>query len=292
MATRAKKRKEERRVSAQRRVETHKSGFERTTVTVSDDVQFFSLGKEGTKRIDIIPYTVGEGNPFADLGELHFERTFWTHRDIGAEQNSYVCPAKTAKKKCPICEYRSSLQRDPNSDSELIKSLVPKERQLWNVIDLEESEKGVQLWEISFHLFGKRLDSEIENADEDDDYKYFADLKDGRTLKLGVVQKSIKGGKPFCDVDTIGFKTRREDYNESILEDVHNLDEILNILDYDKLKDIFLQVDSDSEEKNKEERTKKPTKKKTEEKPDEEDDNPAKKAGLKEGMSVEHDDHG
>lgn len=288
MVTRAKKRRQDKRVSGRKRAKERESMSGGTTLNVSSETSFFSLTNTNDRRIDILPYRVKEGNPFAKAGDLHFERTFYAHRGIGAEQNTYVCPSRTAKKPCPICEHVSELQRDPDSDVELIKSLLPKERQLWNVIDLAQPDKGIQIWDISFHLFGKRLDLEINKSDEDEDYEFFADLKDGQTLKLGVVGESFLG-RSFYKVETVGFKSRRKPYDESILDDVYNLDEILAVLDYDKLKAIFLQTESEDDVDKKESKPEKTRSKERKQKPKEKT---AKEAGLKKGMSVKHEDFG
>jgi len=278
------KRREDKRspLSARHTVDTHKVGFERTTLKVSDDVNFFALDKTGTKRIDVIPYVAGEGNPACDAGDIYFERTFYVHRGIGPNQESYVCLAKTAKKPCPICEYRAKLQRDPNADEDLIKDLAPKERQLWNVIDRDNMDKGVQLWDISHHLFGKILYSAIRNSDEEDNYEFFADLEQGSTLKLGISEESF-GGRTFYKVESIIFKPRSEPYDEDIIKQAHCLDECLAVLEYDKLKAIFLQTTEDEEEE--EEKPKKSTKPKKEVAT-------AESVGLKKGMQVEHENFG
>jgi hypothetical protein len=249
--TRRKKKRREK-LSAKTRAETHKTGFERTQFEVGNDVPFFRLDRAGSKRIDIIPFEVKANHPEVkvgriDEGDLYFERTYFVHRGIGANNDSFVCPAKEEGKRCPVCEYRAKLRKDPDADEDLVQQLAPKERQLWNVIDKEEQEKGVQVWDISFHLFGKLLDAEVRNADEDEDYQYYADLESGSTLKLGVAEKSF-AKRTFYEVETIGFKPRREPYAEDILEQTHSLDDILKVLEYDKLKSIFMQTTDDEDE--------------------------------------------
>ena len=276
MAKRSREKRERRYSSAKKRVETHKTGFDRTSIKVPSDATFFVLDRAGTRRIDVLPYLVGEGNPFADEGELHYERTYYIHRGVGANQDSYVCPAKTAKKPCPICEYRMKLMKSPEADEDQIKDLAPKERQLWNVIDREASDKGVQLWDISFHLFGKLLDTEIRNADEDEDYDTFFHLENGKTLKLGIGEKSF-GGRTFCEVETISFKPRPTDYDDDVLDKCHSLDDLPIVLEYDKLKAIFLQTTEAEEEEEEEDKPKsrKPKEKvQTDERDDELDEEP------------------
>ncbi|HUU41398.1 MAG TPA: hypothetical protein VMW42_10695, partial [Desulfatiglandales bacterium] len=76
-------------------------------------------------KIDIIPYDVGKDNPKADKGSLYWERTFYIHRGIGPNQEWVICPARTSGKACPICEYASKLQKDPEADPAVIKALNP-----------------------------------------------------------------------------------------------------------------------------------------------------------------------
>ena len=269
--------------SARRRAEKHQNGFEPSALKVPEGVQMFQLKTGKPLRLDILPYEVSGDNPYADKGELHYERTFFVHRGIGAEpMNTYVCPRKTANKPCPVCEYRSGLMNgdvdEKEENEQLFKTLAPKERQLFNVIDLNEKDKGVQLWDCSYHLFGKMLDAEIRNADEDDDFINFSDLEGGKTLKLGVEERQFGQGKPFAAVETIHFKNRREDYEEGIFDAIIDLDEALKVLSYDELKKILLEAEPDEDEdKDKDKKPKRTSKKKKaakkeEVKPEDEDD--------------------
>lgn len=233
------------RLSAKRWAETADSGFTPTVVKLPDGTQFFSPKKAGTYRLEIIPYEVpanpkGGQNPNAQVGELHYERTYFAHRGIGADEKSYVCPAKTAGKPCPICEHRKELMRDKDADEDLIKALAPKQRQLWNIYDHGDSEKGVQIWDVSFHLFGKQLKATINNADEDDGWEYFADPADGLTLRVGMEEKSFAGNS-FLEAASIGFKARKEPLSDEILDAAQPLDDLLILVEYSKLKSIFLQ---------------------------------------------------
>ena len=156
---RDKKKKRSTAEAAQRRAEQHKSGFSNTCFDLPSGTKTFSIKNDNGVRIDILPYEVGKGNPWADEGMLYYERTYWRHTRIGAEQNSYVCLAKTAGKKCPICDYITKLRKDPNADEDMIKALAPKERQLFNIIDVDNPDKGIQVWDISNFLFGVTLDA-------------------------------------------------------------------------------------------------------------------------------------
>lgn len=243
MATKRKKRKK---VSA-RDVANRAGSFESTNISIPDGVEMFKVDKAGSYRLDIIPYEAGEGNPEAEPGDLHFERTFFIHRDIGANQDAYICPAKTSGEPCPICEYRNKLDKDPDSDPDAIKALLPKKRQLWNVFDHDEPDKGVQLWEVSYHLFGKDLYDRIKHSDEEDGYEFFADPDDGMTIKAAFEKKSL-GGNTFYDVVSIDFKPRKRPLDDDLLDAAICLDDLPIIREYDDLKAIFLQQDDSDED--------------------------------------------
>jgi len=222
-------------------------GVDFTSFSLPDGASLFKFDGEGTYRIDILPYEVGSLNPNAKEGQYHWELSFYVHRGLGPDNNSFVCPSKTKGDRCPICEYVAKKARDPKADPDLLKDLAPKRRQLFNIINLKEKEKGVQIWEYSFHLFGKALIKKLKHADEEDDYGRFFHLEDGLSLRLGVEQKSFAGNS-FFEVVDIEFKPRSEQYDESILDEVHCLDELLIIEPYDKLKKIFLQTPTGDDE--------------------------------------------
>lgn len=211
--------------------------------------------KAGTYLLDILPYAAGKGNPWADEGALHWERTYYIHRDVGANGEWKVCPRMTSKKPCPICDARAKLMKKGDADEDLIKSLAPKQRQLFNVINLKEPDKGVQLWDFSYHCFGKALDAELRNADEDDGWEKFFFLEDGFTLKV-VFGENSAGGYSYLDAESIHFKPRKEDYGEDILESVHCLDDLLILNSYEDLKKDFLEADEDEDEDEEDEDTK------------------------------------
>ena len=244
MATRkTRERRERSKVSARKRAEEHKSGFSSKCYKVPDGTRMFSVKTEGVKRLDIIPYTVPEGanNPFAEAGELHFERTYYTHRDVGPDGDMYPCLKKTFNKPCPICDHRAAMLKDPDADENDVKALAPKERQLWNIFDHDDPDRGVQLWDFSFHLFGKQLDARVNNSDEEDGYEFFADPDEGMTLKVGFKEQSF-GGNTFYQAETIDFKARKGPLDDELLEKALVLDSTLIRYDYDELKEIFLQT--------------------------------------------------
>jgi hypothetical protein len=245
MATAKKKKKKRKLASAKRRAEKHSQGFERTSTSAPDGMRYFQLKSAGMKRIDILPYQVTVTNRFADAGEWHYEKTFHVHR-IGPSGEMYVCPKRTSDSKCPICDHVAKLQRDPNADEDLIKGMRAKERQLFYVIDNDEPEHGVQLWDISHYLFGRSLDARIKNSEDEDGYDTFFDPEDGMTIRLGVAERSFNG-RSFYEVETVDFKERKKPIDPELFENLPSLDELIKVEDFNKLKAIFLQISGDEE---------------------------------------------
>jgi hypothetical protein len=204
--------------------------------------------------IDIIPYRVGKNNPNAEPGEIWHERVYFTHRNIGINSKDYICPLHTAGKPCPICEYLTKLKDSDTDDGGLIKKYKPKKRQLFNVIDTINSPDEIKVLESSFYVFGETLKRWVNDQDPDDELDKFALPHDGFSLKLGVDEETMGEGITFPKVNRIMFKNRKQQYDESIIDDAFVLDDLLIILDYDQLKEIFFQSEAigsvtDDEEK-------------------------------------------
>ncbi len=243
MATKRSKRKRER-VSARRRVEEHKAGGNISKYLNHPDGFGFFAPKAGKYRLDFLPYRVGKGNPYADDGGEHYERTFYIHKDIGPNNEWHLCAAKTLGKPCPICEFRAKRARDPNADDDQLKPLLPKQRQLFFVIDLENPDEKL-LWNYSFHSFGDKLDAKIRDADEEDGYDYFADPEEGKTVR--VVFTQAQKGK-WLDCTDIEFKERKTQYDPSIIDELPCLDDLLVATPYEVLEAEFLQIETEEED--------------------------------------------
>ena len=205
--------------------------------------------KKGTYNLDFLPYQVSvTTHPEVDKGELWYQRTFFVHYGIGNDSNAFICP-KTIKKPCPICEHVKELfNSDDDNDVELAKDIKAKERELYNIINLDDQDKGVQLFEYSYHLFGKALDEEINEGD--DDLGGFAELESGKTVSVSFRKKKF-GSNEFFETRKIEFDDR-EDYEEDILDDVFDLDSLMVIQDYKTLQKALYDLDEEEEEEEEE----------------------------------------
>lgn len=233
-------RKKRQRVDGKRRAEQREKASAGTCFRVPSGMTLLQIKRADKKRLDVVPYTVGKGNPYADPGFLHYERTYYMHPKIGAEGKPYCCLQMTFKKPCPICEAKASFIAAGKEEES--KELRYKERQLWLVLDLDDAEKGLQIFDYSFHLFGKHLDEYIQESDEDDThFRYFADPEEGSTLKVYFREEST-GSHKFYDGTRIEFLPRKKPLSEKILESAPCLDDLLIEFSYKDLKDIFYQT--------------------------------------------------
>ena len=238
--------------SAKAMAEKAEAGYQATYLKVPKGFKLYKP-KAGKAILDIIPFIAGAGNPNAEEGEVHWERTFWTHRGIGPNQETFLCPAKTSNSKCPICEARMQMaESEEDDDEKMRKSLLPKQRQLFNIIDRKNPDAGVQLLDMSSFLFGDVILETIQSADEGENWDLFFTLDEGMSLRV-VWSEEKFGGHSFLKAGRIDFKEREEAYDEDILEKAACLDEILVEMEYKELKKRFLAVKAKDEDEDEEE---------------------------------------
>ncbi|OQC75322.1 MAG: hypothetical protein BWX44_00053 [Spirochaetes bacterium ADurb.Bin001] len=231
---------------------------------------------------DIMPYVVtGDYHPDRDeeygiavKGELWYKRPYWLHRNIGSDNQSIVCPTSIGQK-CPICEYRAQLIKDGAKwDDDSVRALKPSLRNLYVVIPKGNKNRPEEphVWDISQFLFQERLNEEVQ---ENEEYETFPDLEDGFTLKVRFTENSF-GSNKFAETSRIDFLERKKPYNESILDEIPSLDDLLEVPSHSTLEAIFFgglsadEVDEDDDDDDKEE--KKPRRNQNRKQKDDDDD--------------------
>ena len=273
------KRVKRRSVTAKRRIEEHKSGFGgRLAVKLPPGVSQFLPQEEGSYKIDIIPFTAGKGNPFAAEGDFYFERTYYDHAQVGPNKDRVLCPRHSFPgkgKRCYVCEQRDKLgdNVDDKETKQRRKDLKAKERQLWNVYNHAEPDKGVQVWEISNFLFGENLDKKINSRAELKAKRMrFADPDKGMTLVLTAAKKDIgSGGFKPLDFTVDEFLKRREPLSDELLEQAVCLDDLVKeTIEYKEVKKLFNMAPPDEDEESDEEEDN--TRKKRQPRDEEEDE--------------------
>lgn len=187
---------------------------------------------------------------------LHWERTYWAHGNIGANNGRYACLRRTFGKKCPICDHAALLQKK-GGDPELIKELGnPSKRQLIALINQDDRDKGIQVYEGPYYFgLGQLIDIKIDSSSEDSTHREFFYLDKGSRLTVRAKQEAFQGRSFFKPVN-VEMELRRKPLPESILDEVPCLDDLPREVSYDKLNEIFLQAADVEEDEEKEEEEK------------------------------------
>jgi hypothetical protein len=201
----------------------------------------------GRVELDILPYEVtDERHPDRDdeaevavPGSLWYRRPYKLHRTIGTDNKTIVCPGSVGRK-CPICDHRTHLlEGGADWQEKVVKDLRPSNRDLYVVRPLgsKKFEERPHIWDISQFCFQDKLNDELE---ENDEWEEFPDLEHGLTLKIRFSEEKI-GSNSFAETSRIDFEPRKYKYGDAILREVPNLDEVLDLKDYDEVERLFFE---------------------------------------------------
>jgi len=239
-------------------------------------ISVYSPDAKGCKiTLDIIPYEVTSDNhpEGAAKGDLWWRLPYFVHRNIGASNDSVVCPT-SIKQRCPICEHRAKRIK-AQAPQEETRALKPSERNLFVVVPLDDRKLKDQIciFDISKYLFTELL---LKEAKENPEYKKFADLEEGYSIKIRFESQTIGNSQPFAEASRIDFIERDQQYDEAILDDAPALDEMLIVLSYEELEAKFWEMEHE-EDAGTLSTAKRKTKPAEEEEEEEEEKAPAKK---------------
>ncbi len=238
-------RREEMRRSLREKTEYDYShgGESRMYSDIFQDVEGLQKWKCGVGQhlVDIIHYTAGDKDPQTKEGKSSHVLHIWVHQRVGPNQDTYVCPAINYKQPCPICEYREKLRNEENYDDDLVKSLYPKHRNIYNILcldDQKEEAKGVQIWDVSDFFMGEKLRSISKMPDrggKGGGYIYYADPEEGKTVKFE------RKGSGQQNTQFLGHQFVERDYtiDEATLNSAFQLDQIIIIPTYEELQNAF-----------------------------------------------------
>lgn len=121
-------------------------------------------------------------------GAKHFAVDLWMHWGIGADSNSYLCPAKMNSAECPLCDERIRAQKD--NEPELAKALRPGERTAFWIIDRKNEKEGPMVW-----LCPSGVEKAICGLAEDKktgEVFYLDDLEEGYDVSFTVTGEQLR----------------------------------------------------------------------------------------------------
>jgi hypothetical protein len=218
-----------------------------STLRLPKNIRFLAI-EEDTKRIklDFLPYEVTDAkHPDRDdsldkatPGSLWYKRPYKIHRGIGANNDTAVC-LKSVGKKCPICDYVQEKMKKGASWDE-VKDIAAKDRCLYIVvpIDVKKHDEVPYVWDVAQFLFQEVLNDTLLEEEENG---VFPDLENGKTMEIKMRWKPF-GKKKFFETADIKF-IDRDAYDESILDDIPNLDDCLILHSYEELQAMFFEME-------------------------------------------------
>ena len=204
-----------------------------------DNIQLWRPGN-GQHIIDIIPYNAGPNDGLNKEGTETYTYEAWVHRGIGPNDLMYICPAETYNEDCPICEHRQAL-RERGADDKVWKALFPKRRNLYNIVcyDANEQRKGVQVWEVPYFYGEKNILAIADNPQRGGGSETinFPHAEYGKSISFNIVPPVSR--EDFASYEGYKFLDRDYSIDEDYLDEAHTLDELVSVLDYDALSEIY-----------------------------------------------------
>lgn len=213
-------------------------------------------GKE-TNYIDILPFEITQpwykklhsvsGSIIGlDIGFTDYKLEIPIHRNVGENNDVFLCLKKAFGKKCPICEemYEEYNKDEGEQDAKKIQALKPSWRCFYNVYDYDGQENPVQLWEdISYYLFEEMLQEVMES--EEEGIVTFSDPEMGSSIEFKGREKKL-GKNSFVETHSITFK-KRDSYSEDVAAQTFPLDAMLVIPTYEEVAKCHLGMEDESE---------------------------------------------
>lgn len=240
------KQREERVVNA-RRWADEQGKFERPYIKVPAGLKTFKPEKEKEYVLDILPFIAGEGNPRADKGMAHWERSFRVHKNVGASQKTQLCLGDH----CPICAERKRLRSDGvDWKDPAMTATNTSDRQLF-LVRLRGS-KEIMLWDEATWNFGKYLKALLDRKRSKfgDKFDLFADATKGFSLEIGTKEETAGSGSKYVICPSVNFVERDKQPGDAIYDETPCLDDMLVALTPKELEEVFFQTTHEAAERN------------------------------------------
>ena len=277
------------REAAKRQAKRSKRGGS-STVKAADGIGFFKPIEEGSQTLSIVNFTVGKNRALLsniDPGDPYYKASFKRHRDVGPEDKMVVCPS-TFGKRCPVCEEYTVQKSSSDAEYDDFKGLRPSERDVFLVIHKDK----LYLMEMPFYWFGKLLDNELQE-DDDEDGLFFLP---GDNIDVRVTWETDSFGTKAV---AIRFKKRKTELDEDLIAQAQEIDlgDCVIESSYANIECMFHGADSEDDEDpdddDDEEKEEPKKKKKGKKKPDpeeEEDDEDDEEPEVDEDEADEDDE--
>lgn len=222
----------------------------RGAINTPAGLSMFKPKKSGTHTLDIIPFVTTENRDrfiekmrFSRKQGVYFpHRIYRCHYGVGVNNDAVACSAMNFGKPCPICQQAAIYREKADAESEQkAKDLFPKERSLFLVYDRDETDKGVQLWEVAWYNFGRHISDYIDGApkSEQASLRVYYHPTNGFTIRINCKETPAGKGKPYTDFLVHSMAPRTSPVPEELLDHGYDLDAMIQELSYDRLKALF-----------------------------------------------------
>jgi hypothetical protein len=165
-----------------------------------------------------------------------FYRETGYHRKLGpARDKSAVCLIKEGFERCPVCELVRELWKTKNAeDVELAKSIKRQDRVYYNIIDLTDKPKGVQVY-----ISGTDVLEQLLGYCANPKYGDISDPVNGRNVEIVFTEgKNTKSGWNSYDIQPDPDRTPVE--NEEWLQQLQDLNAAIKPLPYEKMEALLM----------------------------------------------------
>lgn len=207
------------------------------------EIQFFQV-KEGWNKIIIVPYIIqsknhpGVARKKFEIGDLDYNLDYFVHRMVGLNRDDVVCLKSNYGMNCPICQISDKMREDGNKDE--YQRLKPTRRVLYNIIDMNNIDAGLQVFDVSYFLFEKELISASRSFNEDGTIVNFADPIEGAVIKFRAEKEKFGvNGKDYFVYKNFSFMQRNESLPDELIEQAISFDKYLEIYSSDEIIDIL-----------------------------------------------------
>ena len=225
------------------------SGTRARALNFPEDVKFWKPKASKRNTINILPYTIKTKNhPLvrskdAEIGDEDFVLDIWIHQFVGPSGAEILCPKRNFGKPCPICEQADKLREEGKKDE--ASKLNPSHRVFYNIVDADDTNAGVQIFQASFKNFHKEMMDEAGAASDGDEAIDFVDFRNGKAVQFRATEESFGAGKKYFEFKSFKFVDREEPLDKALKKDILSLDEFLVVHSYEDIEKLFYGEDDD-----------------------------------------------
>jgi len=180
------------------------------------DVKYFKP-KAGSIYLGILPR----------VEEAAFYKEVWVHYTVGPNKNSFLCPERMNNEKCPVCDYRRTLEKD-GEDDEVLRDYRPSKRNLFWITNMKDKRtlaEGPMLYDaatgiilgIAGIVVNDRTGEILYDVVEDNINIVFKRIGEGFNTKYGgfkTEDRELKIPDDYYDLPSIDELLIKPDINE------------------------------------------------------------------------------